>query len=81
MLLKAQATARVDAHSSPFFLQCGRTKESTTCVQIFHENAWISAQRTTDHDPVNVILDEKEKKKDKKGIMQIFNSCNFMRIF
>ena len=48
------------------FLQCGRTKEPTTCVQFFHENAWICAQRTTDHDPVNVILDEKERKRKTK---------------
>ena len=47
--MKAQASARLDVPAAPPFFAL-RTKESNTCVQFFHENAWICARPTTDRD-------------------------------
>ena len=54
------------AHSSPFFVvRTGQEVQHLCASSIFHENAWICARQTTDHDLVCVIPDVKGK--ERKG--------------
>ena len=46
------------------------------CTSCIHDNAWICARRTTDHDLASVISDEKEREK-----MHICNNCNILRTY
>ena len=96
-LVKAQSSTW--AHSSPR-LKNGRTKESTTRVQVLftimlgsvldgqptesqrHEkvNAWLCARRTTHHDLISVVPDEKRRKRQKKLSCKTVTYRNCFRI-
>ena len=65
-LVEAQASAQVDVPTAPFLSLAVRAKESKTYVRVFPDNAWICARSTIDHDLISVILEKKEREKDKK---------------